>query len=233
MNESKDAVFPAGRFFMAFQGFLPDTFAFLLEIAFNNNKQFFEENRERYKQNVQRPLLELEEELAPAAKEIDPLLRTGRHACARIYRDTRYTKNKDPYRDHLWIGYKRPGSLNSEFFGIYFEITPVGYGYGMGCYAPRPDLMERLRRRMLADPGAFLEAIGPLLSSFSLTGDSYKRPKVPDAPEELRPYINRKNISFEFASGDKDKAMTPGLALEVRDAMEKMTSFYRYMHQLD
>ena len=89
---------------MAFSGFCPETYEFLLRVAFNNDKAWFRENKSDFQTYVQQPLLALEEELAPAALAVNPNFRTGRWAVSRIYRDTRFSKNKDPLRDHMWIG---------------------------------------------------------------------------------------------------------------------------------
>ena len=87
-----------------FQGFNEDTYKFLIELAFNNNKEFFAANKGRYKQNVQEPLRALAEGLLPLALTIDPCFNTRMTTIlSRIYRDTRFTKDKHPYRDHAWL----------------------------------------------------------------------------------------------------------------------------------
>ena len=87
-----------------FEGFSQEALDFLNDIRFNNHQQFYEANRTRYEQYVKAPLRELSEELAPAVQLIDPRLDTqpGR-TMSRIRRDTRYTKDKSPFRDHVWL----------------------------------------------------------------------------------------------------------------------------------
>ncbi len=123
----------------AFQGFNEDTYKFLLELAFQNNKPFFEANRARYKANVQAPMRAMAEDLLPLALSIDPGFNTRMTSIlSRIHRDTRYSRDKRPYRDHAWLSFRRPGHRISESISLYFEITPQGYGYGLGMYGGDP-----------------------------------------------------------------------------------------------
>ena len=143
-----------------FTGFTQDTYRFLWELAFNNDRAFFEANRARYKQVVYEPLHELTLALIPAVAEIDGRLNVRpASTISRIRRDTRYSKDQSMYRDHAWLGYKMPGSLVSESFCIYAEIEREGYGYGMGMYAPNSEMMRALRERMLARPQTFLSLL--------------------------------------------------------------------------
>ena len=114
-----------------FCGFKPEAYIFLTELGFNNNKQWMDENRWRYKEYVYKPLCRLGEMLLPTMLDIDsefnPRLTT---IVSRINRDTRYSKNKLPYRDHMWLGFRRDGRSMGESLCMYFEISPTGYGYG-------------------------------------------------------------------------------------------------------
>lgn len=143
-----------------FTGCPEEMYRFFWEIAFQNHREFFEANRERYRTLVQQPMLALAERLLPTALSIDPRFQTRPSAIvSRIRRDTRYTKDKSPYRDHVWLGFKPAGMRTSECFVLYAEFERERYGYGMGMYAPEPALMAELRARMLARPKHFLELV--------------------------------------------------------------------------
>ena len=106
-----------------FQGLTEDTYNFFWEIAFQNNQSFFHANRERFRNSVQRPLLQLASDLAPYALDIDPDFQVRPSSVvSRIRRDTRYSKDKSPFRDHMWLGYKYPSSYTSENFVVYVEF---------------------------------------------------------------------------------------------------------------
>ena len=107
-----------------FEGFTQDAISFLLSIRWNNTQSFFEENRALYERSVKQPLRELAEALAPVMLQIDPQIdpRPGR-VCSRIRRDTRFTRDKSPYRDYVWLSWRYAGETRSESFGLYWRCV--------------------------------------------------------------------------------------------------------------
>lgn len=214
-----------------FHGFTQDTFRFFMEIAFNNNREFYEANKERYKKTVLVPMRNLAAELLPEALKTDPEFDT-RLGCivSRIRRDTRFSKDKSMYRDHSWLGFRRPGKRISESFTLYFEVTTSGYGYGMGMYSPDPNLMKPMRARMLAEPARFLELARALEEKgFTAEGERYKRDMFPDAPKELKPYLNLKGIGWHYFTEKLSKSMTPELTDELIEALTALRPMYRFL----
>lgn len=132
---------------MSFSGYTDQTFEFFMALRFNNNRAFFLDNRDWYLQSVREPSLELCKELATAMQQIDPLLETRPHrVVARINRDVRFSRDKSPYRDHIWLCYRRPEQERGVSPGFYFETDAQGAYYGMGFYLPNRPLMNALRR---------------------------------------------------------------------------------------
>ena len=129
-----------------FEGFSQEALDFLNDIRFNNNQAFYAANQARYERFVKRPMRELSDELAPVVQLIDPKLdtRPGR-TMSRIRRDTRYTKDKSPFRDHAWLGWRYPGEGRGEGFHMYWGFGPDWLGWGCGCYYPDKPLMDALR----------------------------------------------------------------------------------------
>ena len=112
---------------MSFNGFYRETFEFLFEIAFNNNVEWFNENKARYERFVKAPLRLLASELMEDALKVDPNFNPNiTTSVSRIRRDTRFTYDKSPFRNHMWIGFRYPNTRISESCMIYFEITPDG-----------------------------------------------------------------------------------------------------------
>ncbi|OQB20378.1 MAG: hypothetical protein BWY11_02448 [Firmicutes bacterium ADurb.Bin182] len=218
-----------------FQGFTQDAFKFFMEIAFNNNREFYEANKERYKKAVLEPMRLLAAKLLPDVLNIDPDFDTRLGAIvSRLRRDTRFSKDKSMYRDHSWLGFRRPGKRISESFTLYFEISPSGYGYGMGMYSPDPQLMKPMRERMLAKPARFLEMAQELeRAGFKIEGDAYKRDRFPDAPEALRPYLNLKGIGWHYSTAQVSKSMTPELLNELKSAFAALGPMYRFLCGVD
>ncbi len=219
-----------------FQGLSEETYRFFWEIAFNNDRAFFEANRERYQTCVYKPLKELTLLITPAAQEVDGEFNVRPASIiSRIRRDTRYSKDKSMYRDHAWLGFRRPGKMLSESFVLYAEFERESYGYGMGMYGSNPELMREMRGRMLARPEHFLELVTekPFCEKFPPSGDFFKRPRYQDAPAELRPYLNRRGLSFCFSSPQVSNTMKPEIADEIIEAFRQLKPVYRFLTGLD
>ncbi|MCE5234791.1 MAG: DUF2461 domain-containing protein [Clostridiaceae bacterium] len=216
---------------MAFQGFTKDTYVFFMEVTLHDSRLFMEQNRARYKREVQQPLNELALGLLPDLMTIDANFNPRPTSIvSRIYRDTRYTKNKALYRDHAWLSFKHPDVSTGETFSMYAEIDPRGYGYGMGMYSPDAAFMRTLRERILANPLRFLELAGAAKArGFTVEGDLFKRDRFPDADESLKPYLNRKGLSFCFYSHDLKRTMRPEFLEEVREGLMSLKELYWFI----
>jgi len=219
-----------------FQGLNKDAYQFFWEIAFNNEASFFEANRERYKKNVYEPLKQLAVELTPAAQEIDAEFNVRPSSViSRIRRDTRYTHDKTMFRDHAWLGFRRPGGMLSESLVVYAEFEREGYGYGMGMYGSNPALMREIRPRILAKPQKFLSLVNDpaFIERFTVEGELFKRPRFTDAPEGVLPFLNRKGLSFCYSSPNLSKTLSPEIATEIIEGFQLLKPVYRLMMGLD
>ncbi|MCL5281485.1 MAG: DUF2461 domain-containing protein [Planctomycetes bacterium] len=125
-----------------FQGFSRKTFTFLRDLGLHNDKAWFEAHRSVYEEHVLTPLRDLVNDLADFMLGIDLSFEVAPavgKAIARIYRDTRFSKNKSPFRDHVWIAFKRSGKDWAHYIPSYYlEITPTSYHYGLGFYDAAP-----------------------------------------------------------------------------------------------
>ena len=219
-----------------FEGLNEDTYQFFWEIAFNNESSFFEANRERYKKNVYEPLKQLAIELTPTVQQIDPDFNVRpAGVISRIRRDTRYTHDKTMFRDHAWLGFRRPGSMLSESLVVYAEFEREGYGYGMGMYGSNPALMREIRPHILAKPKKFLSLVNDpaFMARFTVEGEPFKRPRFTDAPEGVLPYLNRKGLSFCFSSPNLKNTLSADVALEIIEGFEMLKPVYRLLMGLE
>jgi len=174
---------------------------FFLALRLNNNRDFFEQNRGQYERFVQAPLRALAEAMGPTLAQIDPQfdVRPVR-VVSRIRRDTRFSHNKDPYRDHMWLSWRYAGEATADAMGFYWDVSPEATHWGFGYYAENKQTMDRVRRRIAAKPreiiGLFARCGVP--ARFTLQGDAYKRLAVPEnLPEELRGLYVKKGFYFE------------------------------------
>ncbi|MBR0443917.1 MAG: DUF2461 domain-containing protein [Clostridia bacterium] len=219
-----------------FQGLTEDTYNFFWEIAFQNNQSFFHANRERFRNSVQLPLLQLASDLAPYALDIDPDFQVRPSSVvSRIRRDTRYSKDKSPFRDHMWLGYKYPSSYTSENFVVYVEFERESFGYGMGMYAPNPAMMQEIRGRILARSDTFLTLVNDRAFSdlFQAEGETFKRPKYTEQREDILPWLNLRRLAFCYSSPELSRTLRPEITDEIIEAFRIMKPVYRFIIGLD
>jgi len=89
-----------------FQGYSDETFEFFMAIRFNNNTDFFHSNHDWYRRAVRGPSIDLAEALGPTMEAIDPSIeRRPNRVVSRINRDIRFSHDKSPYRDHIWLSF--------------------------------------------------------------------------------------------------------------------------------
>jgi uncharacterized protein (TIGR02453 family) len=159
-----------------------------MAIRFNNNADFFHANHDWYKNAVREPSLALAEALAPVIEEIDDAFeRRPNRVVSRINRDIRFSNDKSPYRDYLWLSFRRPKEDRERHGipGFYMDIGVSGSSYGMGFYWPNKPLLNALRRRMTLEPDALTAILEPIEEQFTLHGDFYKRMPVPEFPQSI------------------------------------------------
>ena len=159
----------------AFHGFSPHSLAFFEQLAAHNSKPWFEAHRDDYEEYLLEPLKELVSDLTPAMLALDPDLITTPavdKTISRIYRDTRFSRNKSPYKTCLWITFKRRSPDWKSAPCFFFEISADLCRYGMGFYSAERTTMDNLRRFIETRPDEFRTAIACLAGQdiFNLEG---------------------------------------------------------------
>lgn len=203
------------------KAFSSQTFQFLMENRFHNSREWFLEHKPNYMQYVLEPLQDLVAALSPTMLEIDSSLITEPKVdktISRIYRDTRFARDKSLFKEHMWITFMRDKkSLHFDPACFFFEITPDHYHYGCGYYQASSAEMGAIRALVLENHPAFA-ALWRMLERqdiFVPEGESYKRNRYPEAPAELWPWLNRKNLFFTHRSTDFDLLFSEHLAERV------------------
>ena len=217
-----------------FQGYTDETFEFFMAIRFNNNREFFQSNHDWYLRAVREPSLALVEALAPAVEALDDdlELRPNR-VVSRINRDIRFSHDKSPYRDYIWLAFRRPGANRKSTLGVYFDLSDSGASYGMGFYDENRPLMNALRRRLLTEPEAFLHCWQPVRSEFTLYAQTFKRMAIPeDLHPDLAAWYPAKGFYLEKEIHDFNLLKSSRLADEIISGYERLAPLYRYIHSI-
>jgi uncharacterized protein (TIGR02453 family) len=162
----------------AFTGFSPDAVDFLVELAQNNERAWFQPRKADFERLLREPMEAL---VAALAERLEargiPLRADPRRSIFRIYRDTRFSKDKSPYKTHLaanfpWID--PDGSEDRDgghAGGGYFNLEPGNHYVGGGLYMASRERLTAFRQAIVDDPErvraaleepAFLAAFGPV-----------------------------------------------------------------------
>ena len=223
---------------MAFTGFGKEALDFLTEIRMNNSQDFYDANRERYERFVKAPLRALCEEMAPVVQLIDPKLdvRPG-SVMSRLRRDTRFTRDKSPFRDHVWLGWRYPGERRSEGFHMYWGFGPDWLGWGCGSYSADRPLMDALRVLIRRDPRQVERALAQLElgKRYTLYGEPFRRMTVPpEVPDALRTLYHMKYFGAESVSdsADWDALWSHAAAERLTEELERMAPLLQLMTAL-
>jgi uncharacterized protein (TIGR02453 family) len=177
--------------------FGPETLRFLRELARNNNRVWFQQNKGRYETDVQAPSIRFIEAIGPR------LARLSQHVTAdarpfggslsRIYRDTRFSKDKSPYKTHVGIHFAHDGATKGENLpGFFFHLAPGESMVASGIWHPAPPALRKIRDAIVASPGAWSKVLG---SGLTIGGESYVRvPAGYDAHDRYADDLRRKDF---------------------------------------
>lgn len=144
---------------------MKEVLEFLADLRLNNNRPWFEANKARYKEALA-VFNAFTEELIEGIAAFDPAVRglTLRDCTYRIYRDTRFSNDKTPYKTHMGA-YVCPHGKKSGYAGYYFHIEPVGDGLlgghlmTSGLYMPEPAVLRSVRYEIAENGAAFEKAM--------------------------------------------------------------------------
>lgn len=217
---------------MGFEGFSKEALKFLFENRMNNSKEWYEEHKPEYRKYVYEPFAELVKELEPAIKEIDEsIITVPSKIISRVRRDTRFTKDKSLYRDNAWIVFLRDKTRMSATPCFWFELGQNGISYGVGYYSAQSASMARMREMILGRHPSFMAALKAYESQneFVIGGESYKKCKYPDQPENIKQWLIRKNIYFENVHRDYRPAFSRELPEVLINGFRKLKPMYDFM----
>lgn len=216
-----------------FTGFTDETMDFFIGIRFDNSRSYMDAHRKLYTEEVRGRFCSLIDELADTMLAIDPDMETRPNkVLSRINRDTRFSKDKSPYRDHLWFCFRRAGADKDRVPNFWFEMGPDHMNWGVGTWFEQKGVMEVMRRKMLAHPGDFVEMDRMIRRSGLVAGgNSYKRfPVPPELPEELIPWYMRRDMFVERADAQIKWAFDPDLPERIRADYQALEPFYRLLN---
>jgi uncharacterized protein (TIGR02453 family) len=190
--------------------FTDELFGFLKQLKRHNQREWFQANKERYQAVVRDPCLRFIAELGEPLRRISPWLVADPHptrgSMFRIYRDTRFSADKRPYKTHVGMSFPHRGTKQKVHLpGFYLHLEPGGCFAAAGCWHPANPTLIRIRSAIVARPDAWKKAVRGL----ELEGDALSRPpRGYPADHPLVEHLKRKDFlaSVEFTQAQVCRA---------------------------
>lgn len=178
------------------------TFAFLKDLAANNERDWFKANQDRYEEDVRQPALDFIDEFAERLVKVSPHFvadaRKVGGSLFRIQRDTRFSKDKTPYKTHTGMHFRHVATKDDVHApGFYLHIEPGGCHAGIGLWRPSTADAAKIRHAIGDDAAAWKKAAyGKRFTDvYELSGDSLVRlPKGFDPEHPFVEDIKRKDF---------------------------------------
>jgi len=216
-----------------FNGFSQETIDFMWKIRLNNEKHWFDENKDEFIRVFQNPMKALGSEVFDHMNQKYPKY-DFKLKVSRIYRDARRVKDGRPYRDNMWFTIEKPSEEWTSTPVFWFELAIEGWSYGLGYYAAKAVTMAKLRARIDNATEKFENLITLLdnQSEFIPEGEEYNRKKK--APtEKTKSWYNYKNVSLIHRQENGEELYSGELKDRIISGYKFLMPFYDYFITLD
>ncbi|MEW4489973.1 DUF2461 domain-containing protein [Thalassoglobus sp. JC818] len=184
-----------------FNGFPPSVFQFLAELEANNDKDWFDANRDRYESEVRSPALEYIAAMQGPIEKISSHFRVEPKkvggSLMRVHRDTRFSKDKTPYKTNIGIQFRHEAGKDVHAPGFYLHISPEECFVAAGVWHPAGEDLAAIRKAIIKHSKDWKAAVSDakFVKRFALTGDSLKRsPRGIDPDHPLIDDLKRKDF---------------------------------------
>lgn len=194
-----------------FKGFPGETLKFLKELEANNNREWFNDNKQRYETLIREPALDFIATMGPEIERISPhfsaIPKKVGGSLMRVHRDTRFARDKTPYKTNIGIQFRHELGKDVHAPGFYVHIDNTGCFLAAGVWHPEPEALKEIRARIDEKPNEWKKAryAKAFTDQFELGGSSLKlMPKGYAADHPLIEDLKRKDFiaSTDLAATD-------------------------------
>ena len=211
------------------------TFQFLKEIKRNNNREWFAGHKGEYEE-VKREVEDLTRQLLAGLTDFEPraAMMAPSDCLYRIYRDTRFSADKTPYKTHIGIYISPIGGKKSEYAGYYLHIEPENCIVAGGCWCPPTPLLKEIRKEIYANVEEYQEIIdNPEFSAkFPIVGDDLLKTAPKGYPKDWEYIDLLKPRSYVAYHSLSDKEMmnkdVVGKVIDLFRLLKPLNDFYNY-----
>ncbi|MGH2348256.1 MAG: DUF2461 domain-containing protein [bacterium] len=220
---------------MAAAYFSPAFFAFLEDLKAHNTREWFRANKPRYERDVRDPLLRFISNFGPRLRTISPHFiadpRPSGGSMFRIYRDTRFARDKSPYKTHAAAHFEHERADDVHTPGYYIHLAPKDVYAGVGIWQPDPEALAKIRSAIVSNPAAWKKAVSApkFAARFTVEGDTLKRaPQGIDPNHPLIEDLKRRDFTAGVRLSEKD-AMSPRFLEQFTDLCRAATPFMKFL----
>jgi uncharacterized protein (TIGR02453 family) len=140
--------------------FSPEALTFLRSLKRNNRREWFEARREVYERELKQPMLAVIEKITQGMMDYAPgHIRPAQKSMLRIYRDTRFSADKSPYKTNVAAWWTRNGLEKTSGGGYYFHFTPTELVIAAGVYMPPKEQLLAIRNHLAEHHAEFKRLI--------------------------------------------------------------------------
>lgn len=178
-----------------------ESLLFLAELEVNNQRDWFHGQKKRYEQVLKQPFQDLVSSLLDTIRQHDPTIGTDpKKMIFRINRDTRFSKDKSPYKTHVSAILSPQGTKDKEYPGMYLQIGCDKVMLGGGAYFVLPEKLQLIRQKIAADPATFQRLVSdPLFTQYYKDVQGERNVRLPKEYQSVivhTPYIANKQFYF-------------------------------------
>ena len=212
-----------------------ELFAFMRELGDYNERGWFKANKHRYEAAVQEPALEFISGFAPHLNGISPHFvadaRPVGGSLFRIHRDTRFSKDKTPYKTYTGVQFRHQQGKDAHAPGFYLHLEPGSVFAAAGIWRPDRETLGRIRDAIAENPTTWSDAVQESCSGdrFRLEGDSLTRPPTGyDLAHPLIDELKRKDFILVARLSERT-VVSPGFPQKLAELFEAATPVVRYL----
>lgn len=218
-----------------FPGLPADTQHFLHDLAANNNREWFDAHKPRYLASLKQPVEDLAAAVAAGLTRLNPAYATEpRRAIFRIYRDTRFSSNKSPYKTNSGALFHHSALNKNDASAFYFEIAENHVGVAGGVYMPGPDHLRLIRAHLLDHHERLAKMLKsrPLATLMGgLQGEALARPPKGFPPDHPAIDLLKRKQWYFWRELDPALATAPKLVPEILKHFEKMLPVVEFFNE--
>jgi len=211
------------------------TLGFLRELAANNNREWFMANKHDYEE-AKADLFVMIARLIKEFSAIDPQYPADtepKKALMRIYRDVRFSKNKDPYKLNYGIAFDVKG-YGPNTPSYYLHIQPGNCFFGVGFWQPEPQILKMIREEIDYNADEFLSIIGDKdFKKFYTVSTEDKLKKAPKGYENDHPLLEWLKLKSMIAiyKINEEEFFNPSIVNKLKTAFKAVQPFVLFLRK--